>query len=67
MEGDLSVFDGPTWGADSTSPQPTDARTRAATGQGDAPGNTVLDDRRVQANSIRGSRTETPICDSKKK
>lgn len=54
MEGSLSGFGGPTWGADSTSPQSTErSRERSAqppTGTDSA----ILDDRRLPANSIRG-------------
>lgn len=56
MEGSLSGFGGPTWGADSTSPQSTErsrSRERSAQPLSDA-GSAVLDDRRLQANSIRG-------------
>lgn len=55
MEGILSVFEAPTWGADSTSPQPPEARTRLSQqSDNNNPGNNIVDDRRVQANSIRG-------------
>lgn len=56
MEGSLSGFGGSTWGADSTSPQPTErsrSRERSAQPPSDA-GSAILDDRRLQANSIRG-------------
>ena len=55
MEGSLSTFGGPSWGADSTSPQPPEtARTRVPV-QTPSPENNVLDDRRLQVNSIRGT------------
>jgi hypothetical protein len=61
MEGSLSGFGGPTWGADSTSPQSTEgsrSRERFAQPPVDA-GSAVADDHRLQANSIRGRITET--------
>lgn len=56
MEGSLSGFGGPTWGADSTSPQPTErSRSRERSVQPPSgAGSAILDDRRLQANSIRG-------------
>jgi len=56
MEGSLSGFGGSKWGADSTSPQPTErerSRERSAQPPSGA-GSAILDDRRLQANSIRG-------------
>ncbi|XP_015589106.1 probable nuclear hormone receptor HR3 isoform X2 [Cephus cinctus] len=66
MEGNLSVFGGPTWGADSTSPQPPEARTGPSNQTG-SPSNTILDDRRVQANSIRAQIEIIPckVCGDK--
>ncbi|KAK1127528.1 hypothetical protein K0M31_004060 [Melipona bicolor] len=53
MEGSLSTFGGPSWGADSTSPQPPEtARTRVPV-QTPSPENNVFDDRRLHVNSIR--------------
>ncbi|XP_043287581.1 probable nuclear hormone receptor HR3 isoform X2 [Venturia canescens] len=72
MEGNLSVFDGPTWGADSTSPQRNEPRTGRLTIQTEPPGgpNTttiLLDDRRVQVNSIRAQIEIIPckVCGDK--
>lgn len=56
MEGSLSTFGGPSWGADSTSPQPPETRTRVPVQTPASPENTLLDDRRLQVNSIRGTR-----------
>lgn len=56
MEGSLSTFGGPSWGADSTSPQPPETRTRVPVQTPGSPENTLLDDRRLQVNSIRGTR-----------
>ncbi|KAL6439042.1 hypothetical protein ACFW04_003797 [Cataglyphis niger] len=67
MEGSLSGFGGPTWGADSTSPQSTErSRERSAqppTGTGSA----ILDDRRLPANSIRAQIEIIPckVCGDK--
>ncbi|XP_011494835.1 PREDICTED: probable nuclear hormone receptor HR3 isoform X3 [Ceratosolen solmsi marchali] len=70
MEADLSVFCGPTWGADSTSPQSADARPRNPTGQAEAQQQTVVagqEDRRIQANSIRAQIEIIPckVCGDK--
>ena len=47
------MYEGATWGADSTSPLPTEGRSRNSV-QTETP---ALGDRRVQVNSIRGSAT----------
>ncbi|XP_044009516.1 probable nuclear hormone receptor HR3 isoform X3 [Aphidius gifuensis] len=65
MEGNLSA---PTWGADSTSPQPPEARTRSSLQQSEnSHGNNIQDDRRVQANSIRAQIEIIPckVCGDK--
>ncbi|XP_039310284.1 LOW QUALITY PROTEIN: probable nuclear hormone receptor HR3 [Solenopsis invicta] len=69
MEGSLSGFGGPTWGADSTSPQPAEkprSRERSAQPLSGA-GNAILDDRRLQANSIRAQIEIIPckVCGDK--
>ncbi|EGI58394.1 Putative nuclear hormone receptor HR3 [Acromyrmex echinatior] len=69
MEGSLSGFGGPTWGADSTSPQPTErsrSRERSAQPLSDA-GSAILDDRRLHANSIRAQIEIIPckVCGDK--
>ncbi|XP_018302841.1 probable nuclear hormone receptor HR3 isoform X2 [Mycetomoellerius zeteki] len=69
MEGSLSGFGGSTWGADSTSPQPTErsrSRERSAQPPSDA-GSAILDDRRLQANSIRAQIEIIPckVCGDK--
>lgn len=53
METNLSVFGGPTWGADSTSPHSLESSTGQPSQSG-SPENSALDDRRAQVNSIRG-------------
>lgn len=64
MEGSLSGFGGPTWGADSTSPQPTEgSRSRERSAQPPSgTGSAILDDRRLQANSIRGRAIKEMEC-----
>ncbi|KAF3425141.1 hypothetical protein E2986_11800 [Frieseomelitta varia] len=67
MEGSLSTFGGPSWGADSTSPQPPEtARTRVPV-QTPSPENNILDDRRLQVNSIRAQIEIIPckVCGDK--
>ncbi|OAD62016.1 putative nuclear hormone receptor HR3 [Eufriesea mexicana] len=67
MEGSLSTFGGPSWGADSTSPQPPEtSRTRLPV-QTPSPENTLLDDRRLQVNSIRAQIEIIPckVCGDK--
>ena len=56
MEGTLSTFAGSSWGADSTSPQPRETTRSRVAVQTPSPENTLLDDRRIQVNSIRGTR-----------
>ncbi|XP_057328869.1 probable nuclear hormone receptor HR3 isoform X2 [Microplitis mediator] len=67
MEGNLSVFETSTWGADSTSPQPPEARTRSSIQTTSSPNNTLLDDRRVQVKSIRAQIEIIPckVCGDK--
>ncbi|CAL1673351.1 unnamed protein product [Lasius platythorax] len=67
MEGSLSGFGGPTWGADSTSPQSTErSRERSAQPPAGA-GSAILDDRRLPANSIRAQIEIIPckVCGDK--
>ncbi|KAL0121460.1 hypothetical protein PUN28_006753 [Cardiocondyla obscurior] len=69
MEGSLSGFGGPAWGADSTSPQPTErsrSRERSAQPPSGA-GGAILDDRRLQTNSIRAQIEIIPckVCGDK--
>ncbi|XP_026669957.1 probable nuclear hormone receptor HR3 isoform X2 [Ceratina calcarata] len=67
MEGSLSTFGGPSWGADSTSPQPPEiSRTRLSV-QASSPENTNSDDRRLQVNSIRAQIEIIPckVCGDK--
>ncbi|XP_014295541.1 probable nuclear hormone receptor HR3 isoform X2 [Microplitis demolitor] len=67
MEGNLSVFETSTWGADSTSPQPPEARTQSSIQTTSSPNNTLLDDRRVQVKSIRAQIEIIPckVCGDK--
>ncbi|KAK0073357.1 hypothetical protein PV326_013516, partial [Microctonus aethiopoides] len=70
MEGNLSVFEASTWGADSTSPQPTETRTARPTTSIQTTGNSgnnLVDDRRIQANSIRAQIEIIPckVCGDK--
>lgn len=56
MEGSLSTFGGPSWGADSTSPQPPETTRTRVSVQTPSPENNLLDDPvRLQVNSIRGT------------
>ncbi|XP_033232203.1 probable nuclear hormone receptor HR3 isoform X4 [Belonocnema kinseyi] len=66
METNLSVFSGPTWGADSTSPHSLESSTGQPSQSG-SPENSALDDRRAQVNSIRAQIEIIPckVCGDK--
>ncbi|KAG7201297.1 hypothetical protein KM043_004074 [Ampulex compressa] len=66
MEGSLSAFGEATWGADSTSPQPTEGSRSGGAPRPPSLG-TSLDDRRLQANSIRAQIEIIPckVCGDK--
>ncbi|KAH0554355.1 hypothetical protein KQX54_009875 [Cotesia glomerata] len=67
MEGNLSVFETSIWGADSTSPQPPEARTRSSIQTTSSSDNSLLNDRRVQVKSIRAQIEIIPckVCGDK--